>query len=81
MITSPDGVESKYMCSLELQCSNNQAEYQVLILGLKVLLSMETKVIKILGDSQLVIKHLIGEYKCNNHILIEFLDLAHSLLQ
>ena len=56
VITRPTGVESKYMCSLDLQCSNNLAEYQVLILGLKLLLSMDAKVIKILGDSHLVIK-------------------------
>ena len=51
VIASPNGVESKYMCSLDLQCSNNQVEYQALILGLKVLLSMDAKMIKILGDS------------------------------
>ena len=56
VIISPNKVESKYMCSLDLQCSNNQAKYQALTLGLKILLSMEAKVIKILGDSQLVIK-------------------------
>ena len=51
VITSPNGVESKYMCSLGLQCSNNQAEYQALILGLRLLLTMDAKVIKIIRDS------------------------------
>ena len=71
VITSPDRVESKYMCSLDLQCSNNQAEYQALILRLRPLLTMDAKVIKILGDSQLMIKQLVGEYKCNNQSLLE----------
>ena len=69
------------MCSLDLQCSNNQVEYQALIIGLRILLSIEAKVIKIGGDSQLVIKQLAGEYKCNNLTLMDLLDLARSLLQ
>ena len=28
-----------------------------------------------------MIKQLIQDYKCNNLVLMEFLDLAHSLLQ
>ena len=71
MITSLNGVESKYMCLLDLQCSNNQAEYQALILGFRMLSSMGAKVIKFLGDSQLMIKQLIREYKCNNPTLTE----------
>ena len=69
------------MCSLDLQCSNNQAEYQALILGLKLLLTMDAKVITIMKDSQLVIKQLIGEYKFNNLTLMESLELARILLQ
>ena len=81
VITSPNRVESKYMCSLDLQYSNNQAEYRALILDLRVLLSMEAKVFKILGDSQLIIKQLVAEYKCKNPALMELLDLARSMLQ
>ena len=72
-------MESKYMCSLDLQYSNNQVEYQDVILGLKVLLSMEAKVIKILRDTQLVIKQLIVEYKCNNPVLIKILKIESDI--
>ena len=81
MITTPNEVQTKYMCSLHLQCSNNQVEYQALILGLRVSLSMEAKFIKIFRDSQLMIKQLIWEYKCNDPALIELLDLARTLQQ
>ena len=39
------------MCPLDLHYSNNQAECQALILGFKLLLSMDAKIIKVLGDS------------------------------
>ena len=81
MIISPSGDESKYIWSLDLQCSNNQAEYQALIIDLRILFSVEAKVIKILGDSQLVFEQLIGEYKCNNPTLMNLLNLARTLLQ
>ena len=42
---------------------------------------MEAKFIKIFRDSQLMIKQLIWEYKCNDPALIELLDLARTLQQ
>ena len=42
---------------------------------------MGAKVMKILENSQLVVRQLIGDYKCNNPILMKFLEVAHSLLQ
>ena len=34
-----------------------------------------------MGDSQLVINQLLGEYKCNNPILEEYLEEAKGLLE
>ena len=51
MIMSPTRGEGKYMCKLDLQCSNNQVECHVLILGLRLLLELDVKVIKIVGDA------------------------------
>ena len=42
---------------------------------------MDAKMIKILGDSQPVIKQVIGEYKCNNPTLMKSLEIARALLE
>ncbi|KAI0498537.1 hypothetical protein KFK09_019425 [Dendrobium nobile] len=44
-------------------CTNNEAEYEALITGLELAILMEIKVIKIFGDSQLVINQVAGTYK------------------
>jgi ribonuclease HI len=44
------------LCSYKLifECTNNMAEYEVLILGLKVLEELGAKRIVVLGDSELI---------------------------
>ena len=50
------------VCSykLDFECSNNQAEYEALIVGLKILRKLNAKRISIYGDSELVIKQVRG---------------------
>ena len=68
------------MCELNAKYSNNQAEYQALIIGLKMLAYIKAKYIQVLGDSQLIIKQLIGEYNCYNPRLVECYESAVKLL-
>lgn len=56
--------------------SNNQAKYKVLIWGLQILLQKKVKCAQIYGDSQLVIQHMKGKYKCNAITLAEFYNSA-----
>jgi len=46
------------VCSykLDFDCSNNEAEYEALIIGLKILKKLNAKTISVYGDSELVIK-------------------------
>ena len=52
-------------CSYKLafECSNNEAEYEAMIIGLKILRKLNAKRISIYGDSKLVIKQVRGEYQ------------------
>lgn len=52
-----------------------------LIIGLEILLELNVKTVDILGDSQLVLKQIAGEYKCINPQLASYLVVAHNLLQ
>ena len=53
------------VCSYKLafDCSNNEAEYEALITGLKILKKIDTKRISVYGQSELVIKQVKGEYQ------------------
>ena len=47
-------------------CTNNEAEYQGLILGLETALELEADSAEILMDSELVVKQLKGQYRVKN---------------
>ncbi|XP_072054313.1 uncharacterized protein [Arachis hypogaea] len=80
LIISPEGIPSEFLFGLKYPCSNNVAEYEPLILGLKILINKGTLEVQILGDSQLVLKQLSKEFKCNNETLQKYLETAWELL-
>ena len=41
---------------LNFKCTNNMAEYETLILGLKLVRNLGAKRVSVMGDSELVIK-------------------------
>jgi hypothetical protein len=51
---------------LNFQCTNNVAEYEAFLLGLKLLKKVGAKKIMVRGDSKLVIKKIKGEYSTKN---------------
>lgn len=60
-------------------CTNNQAEYAGLILGLQQAISMQIKELVVEGDSLLVINQMKGEYKCHSEKLVILYDQAKEL--
>ncbi|XP_072081078.1 uncharacterized protein [Arachis hypogaea] len=80
LIISPEGIPSEFLFELKYPCSNNVAEYEDLILGLEILIDKGALEVQILGDSQLVLKQLSKEFKCNNETLQKYLVTAWELL-
>ncbi|XP_059635654.1 uncharacterized protein LOC132277830 [Cornus florida] len=62
------------------KCSNNQAEYEVLIIGLEILLEMAVKDVHIVGNSSLVINQISEDFRCLNWQLRPFHSLATQLV-
>ena len=56
------------VCSYKLafECSNNEAKYEALNVGLKILIKLNAKRISVYGDSELVIKQVRGEYQAKH---------------
>ena len=66
VIISLRGLKTTLSLNLAFGCINNQEEYEALVIGLEILLDLEAKDVRVIGDSQLVLRQLTGEYKCNN---------------
>ena len=62
------------------KCTNNQAEYTGLIKGLQKGIEMELFPLRVEGDSELVIKQMLGTYKCKSENLIPLNNMASRLI-
>ena len=62
-------------------CTNNEAEYQGLILGLETALELGANSAEVNMDSELVVKQLGGEYRVKEPRLAELYTKAKALEQ
>lgn len=66
--------------TLKQCCSNNVTKYQALILGLKMVVDMKQLQLQVFGDSQLVIKQLLGTYEVRKLELHPYHYYAQKLM-
>ena len=67
-------------CRFLGQATNNEAEYQALILGLQKALSCGIQEIRIMMDSELLVRQLNGLYRVKNPRLAIFFHRVQDLL-
>jgi ribonuclease HI len=60
--------------------TSNEAEYQGLILGLKLALDNGAREVSIHGDSKLVVNQVLGQWQARNHRLARLLALVNGSL-
>jgi ribonuclease HI len=73
VLIDPSGDQVKYMVHLEFKATNNMAEYEALIFGLSVALSLGIHQLLMKGYSQLIIKQVRGECSYNKPRLAAYL--------
>jgi ribonuclease HI len=54
------------MVHLDFKATNNMAEYEALIFGISIALSLGVRQLLVKGDSQLIIKQVKGECCCKD---------------
>ena len=60
ILKSPEGDKLRYAARLEYQTTNNEAEYEALLKGLKLAKSLGAESVIVQGDCQLVINQVNG---------------------
>ena len=53
-------------CRLEFECTNNIAEYEALVQGLKKAIDLNVKELKVFGDSEIIIRQVRNIIHCNS---------------
>jgi ribonuclease HI len=74
VLISPRGAVFEQSIRLEYFCTNNQAKYEAILLGLQILSSMDVKHVEAFGDSLLVVQQIADTFQCLNGSLNTYLD-------
>jgi ribonuclease HI len=68
----------KYAARLEFQCTNNIAEYETVLLGLRKAKAMGIQRLVIKTDSQIVAGHIEKDYKARDPELAKYLQFLRD---
>ena len=72
MVLKSLGEEHTFTYKLGFPCSNNEAEYEALLVGLKAAKRLGIKKLKVFRDFELVIKQVRGTYGVKNPTLATY---------
>ena len=79
VFVSPLGIHMRYMVRLYFPSSNNVAEYEVLINGLRIAIELGIRRLDVRGDSQLVIGQIMKESSCHDTKMATYCREVHQL--
>lgn len=80
VITSPEGFHIPFTARICFDCTNNMAEYEACIFGLKAAIDLKIKVLEVYGDSTLVISQVNGDWETRHPNLIPYREHVIQLI-
>ncbi|GAA0157633.1 hypothetical protein LIER_14861 [Lithospermum erythrorhizon] len=81
LTTGPQGITMEYALRVEFPATNKYAKYEAMIVGLKLVKSLNITKVVVKGDSKLVIDHIQGKCRVKNEVLKRYHSKAISLAQ
>nr|GEX00866.1 reverse transcriptase domain-containing protein [Tanacetum cinerariifolium]GEY96769.1 reverse transcriptase domain-containing protein [Tanacetum cinerariifolium] len=81
ILTNPEGMEFTYALRFQFAASNNEAEYEALIAGLRIVAQMGVKNVQASVDSKLVANQVLGTYVAKEDNMVKYLDKVRSLVR
>ena len=72
VLISLEGCHTPFTARLYFSCTNNMAEYEACIFGLKAAIDLGIKSLVVFGDSALVISQIKGEWDTKHPNLIPY---------
>ncbi|GJZ56947.1 reverse transcriptase domain-containing protein [Tanacetum coccineum] len=80
ILVSPEGKEYTYALRFEFETTNNEAEYEALLAGVRIAKEMKVKELTIFIDSQLVANQVKGLFEARQTVIKQYLEKAKELL-
>ncbi|VFQ79290.1 unnamed protein product [Cuscuta campestris] len=78
---SPEGFKAYYSVRFRFKVSNNEAEYEALLCGLRLAASLQAEQIQVRCDSKLIVGHVTGEFEAKDKRMMKYRDTALELLK
>ncbi|XP_028199548.1 uncharacterized protein LOC114384068 [Glycine soja] len=81
VLVSPDKQYIPFTVRLCFDCTNNIIEYEAYALGIRAAIDFRVKLVKVYGDSTLVIHQLKGEWETRDHKLVPYQVYIRKLME
>ncbi|KAM1486350.1 hypothetical protein ACFX2I_000558 [Malus domestica] len=81
VLTTPDKVAMEYALRFKFKASNNEAEYEAFLAGLRLAKHLGVKRIDIFSDSQLVVNQVTNNFDANDSSMATYLAQTQLLLK
>ncbi|KAL0444402.1 UNVERIFIED_CONTAM: hypothetical protein Slati_2162900 [Sesamum latifolium] len=79
VITSPQGEDLEFAIKFGFKASNNEAEYEALVAGMKMAHEAGARHLLAYSDSQLVVKQVEGIYEAKEENMVQYLQQIAEL--
>ena len=79
MPTSPEKIFIEKSLKLDFLATNNEAEYEALLMGMAMVQRMDGKSVKFFSNSRLVIGQVKGEFKAKDERMQRYLGQVRHL--
>jgi ribonuclease HI len=79
LLITPDGEELSSSLMLEFRTTNNEAEYEAVIVGLRMALELRAKSVEVWSDSQVIVGHIRGEFEAKGEKMKRYLTKVQDM--
>ncbi|CAH9090598.1 unnamed protein product [Cuscuta epithymum] len=81
VLISPEGFRAYYAIRFNFKVSNNEAEYEALLSGLRLAAGLKARHVRIKCDSKLVVSQMEGSYEAKEGRMKQYKEAAAELLK
>ena len=80
VIITPEGIRLEHSFRLGFKASNNEAEYEAFLAGLRGVLHLRAKNVEIYSDSRVVVYQIIGSFEARDSWIKAYLSAAKQII-
>ena len=80
VVITPEGIKLEHFFRLGFKASNNEVEYEALLVGLRVVSDLGAKEVEVYSDSWLVVNQVQGRFEAKDPQMMKYLRLMKQTM-